>query len=848
MTEHSWQADLERDGFVHLPGVIDADVAARLAMMSLRSLDEYAASEDLVRTGEGVPVKLLYPLGKYPEFLAALGSREIRDVVDALLPRNDSVLTWEDVLVKPSSVGVEVAVHQDIGLDPTRESIHSLGISLNGDRDNPVHFLPGSHRLGPLTKAAVEALWRDCREEFRPVETEAGDVVIHNVHALHYSEANRSARPRATWYLEFRSLRSLLEKGPWSRDWAERRRAIWVHARASNGDYVGFNESGPVKERIERLEAGTESLRVPHVTDVVRYDPTSPYNHFSGWSDDWKSSRPAPGGTHHVTTEGGHAIYPARFHEVLKFHPPGLAPATDGSGSYHITPDGNPAYPERYLRTFGFYDGLAAVQSAHGWLHIRPNGLALYRERYAWCGNFQEGRCPVRLPDGGYVHITDYGSPAYGECHCYAGDFKDGFAVVQREDGKHSHVDRSGNLLHDRWFVDLDVFHKNFARARDERGWHHVDLSGLPLYERRFSNVEPFYNGQARAEGFDGSLSVISESGENLVELRRPLRSPLEELSADMVGVWKTQTIRAAVELGVIDSLPASAEEVEKGLPLAESAGFRLMRALTELGLTWQDGEGMYHPTGRGSHLRRTHPLSLADAALHWGGDSAAAWSAAGRSLRTGRSGFEELRRGNFFDSLQGRPEELQSYHRAMAAYARHDYASIAGAVGFGVHQHILDAGGGTGELVFALLRAFPNLTATVMDRPEVVGAVVAPTDVAERCGFIAGNLFLEWPVASNAVVLARVLHDWPDDAALRILRRARGAMPVGGALYVIEMVLEESLSGSGGLLDLNMLVMTGGAERSLEQFGTLLAQARFELLDVRTTSAISSVIRAKAV
>ena len=84
--------------------------------------------------------------------------------------------------------------------------------------------------------------------------------------------------------------------------------------------------------------------------------------------------------------------------------------------------------------------------------------------------------------------------------------------------------------------------------------------------------MEPFYNGQARVEGFDGSLSVIGESGETLMELREPLRSPVEELSGDMVGMWKTQTIRAAVELGVFESLPASAQEIEKSLGLADSS------------------------------------------------------------------------------------------------------------------------------------------------------------------------------------------------------------------------------------------------------------------------------------
>ena len=95
-------------------------------------------------------------------------------------------------------------------------------------------------------------------------------------------------------------------------------------------------------------------------------------------------------------------------------------------------------------------------------------------------------------------------------------------------------------------------------------------------------------------------------------------------------------------------------------------------------------------------------------------------------------------------------------------------------------------------------------------------------------------------------MVLARVLHDWPDGDAARILERAREAMPRGGSLYVVEMALDES-SAAGGLLDLNMLVTTGGAERSARQFHALLAGAGFEILDVAVTDGVSSVIRARA-
>ena len=560
---------------------------------------------------------------------------------------------------------------------------------------------------------------------------------------------------------------------------------------------------------------------------------------------DWRNYRISADGTHHVCD--GWPAYIARFLDVLKFHAPGLAPVLDDSGAYHIRPDGLSAYESRHIRTFGFYEGRAAVHSAQGWFHILPDGSPLYPERYDWCGNLQEGRSTVRLPDGRYLHVDAEGIPVYEQRYRYAGDFKDGFAVVQRDDGRHSHIDQSGATLHGRWFLDLDVFHKNCARARDENGWHHVNMSGEPLYEARFRNVEPFYNAQARVEGFDGSLSVIGESGGPLVQLREPLRTPVEELSGEMVGMWRTQAIRAAVELGVFEALPALAQDIERSLELADSVGSRLMRAIAELGLVRRDDKGVYHNTEKGALLQHAHPLSLVDAASLWGGETYAAWAEAEYSLRTGRSAFRKLYGQNHFEFLKDRPGQLRSSHRAFASYARHDYHSLATACDFGIHSHILDAGGGTGELSFALLRAYPDLTATVMDLPEVVLEAEPPDDLTGRCRFAAGNLFEQWPVPSDAVILARVLHDWPDDEAVRILERAREAISSGGALYLVEMVLD-GITGSGGLLDLNMLIVAEGAERTAEQFRDLLGRAGFELLQLVPTRSVSSLIKARAI
>ena len=561
-------------------------------------------------------------------------------------------------------------------------------------------------------------------------------------------------------------------------------------------------------------------------------------------NDQWRQYGISEDASHHVYQ--GRPAYPSRFHEVLKFHEPGLAPVLDASGAYHITPDGAAAYESRYARTFGYYESRAAVCSEEGWLHILSDGSPLYEERYEWCGNFQEGRCTVRLTDGSYFHLQADGTPAYRERYRYAGDFKEGHAVVQREDGKHTHIDASGHLLHGRWFHDLDVFHKRYARASDSSGWHHVDMTGEPLYVERFKNVEPFYNGQARVEGFDGSLSVIDESGRTLLKLREPSQSHLEQLSGDMVGLWRTQTIYAAVELGVFEYLPATAEEVERLSQLHRLVGARLMRALVELGLVVRDEASVYHATDLGSLLTEEHPLSLADAARHWGRDSYQSWAGVARSLRSGESAFERLYGANLFDWMQNRPTDLQAYHSAMSTYARNDYRDLAQSVDFSTHDSILDAGGGAGELAFALLRSCPGLVATVMDRAEVMAAARVPADLDGRCRFVAGDLFGEWPVKSDAVVLARVLHDWPDSDVLRILGRAREAMPKDSMLYVVEMVLDEE-TGRGGLLDLNMLVMTQGAERTVEQFENLLTQARFGLMDVIETGSVSSVITARA-
>lgn len=234
----------------------------------------------------------------------------------------------------------------------------------------------------------------------------------------------------------------------------------------------------------------------------------------------WRCAAVASKGTHHVID--GTPMYAARFEAVLRFHEPGLAPARDASGAFHIGPDGAPSYARRFHQSWGFYDGLATVVDKTAWLHVRPDGSDLYGARFAWCGNFQERRCTVRAEDQRYFHIEADGRPAYAARHRYAGDFREGVAVVRFiDDGLCGHVDPSGSSIHDKRFLDLDTFHKGLARARDRRGWMHVDRSGEPVYSERFAAVEPFYNGQALVETLSGTRAVIGVDGIVGIEIGR---------------------------------------------------------------------------------------------------------------------------------------------------------------------------------------------------------------------------------------------------------------------------------------------------------------------------------------
>ena len=539
----------------------------------------------------------------------------------------------------------------------------------------------------------------------------------------------------------------------------------------------------------------------------------------------WEMSQVSQDETHHLLDEK--PIYLKRFFHVLPFHAPGLAPVLDATGAYHIDLTGKAMYPERYTRTFGFYFRRASVNHLEKWWHIFPDGARVYRDVYEWCGNFQDNVCAVR-DDRGFFHIDGAGNRLYPETYRYVGDFHDGIAVVQTEGGLHTHIDLKGQKVHSHFFLDLDMYHKGYARAKNNEGWLHINRSGLPLYQERYSCVEPFYNGLARVETMWGEILRINERGIVLEILRRGTIDPFHEVSKDLVSYWKLFTLKAAQDYNLFDLLPSSLAKIASQTTLSPLMVEALLLALKEIGYL-RESKLVWSLTTLGAFLSSDHSFSLKEAQILWMGEHFNSWNGLSDFFKTGAPPFENQYQMPWFDFLARHPDKERQYHQAISQYAKWDYRELAQKIDCSSAASVADIGGSTGAALNILMDAYPQLEGHLIDLPSVIDQIQTPLRKqlhVYRCDF-----FGKWPkLKVDVALLCRVIHDWENKQATHILKQAHTLLKNRTSrLLVIENILDKH-TGKGALLNLNMRVMTGGQERTLETFCCLFEQAGFFL------------------
>lgn len=303
-------------------------------------------------------------------------------------------------------------------------------------------------------------------------------------------------------------------------------------------------------------------------------------------------------------------------------------------------------------------------------------------------------------------------------------------------------------------------------------------------------------------------------------------------------GAWVSMCVRAACELGVVDALdePRCLAELAARTSSDPTALARLLRVLVDLGLLEVAGD-RFAATSRGEVLRVGHPTDVRSLALMQTViPKLTAWRHLADAVRRGEPVFEKLHGMSSWAWLAANPAEEAVFNAAMARRAALQVAAIRAAYDLATTRQVVDVGGGNGAVVAGLLAEEPLLSAVVADRPDVAAAATAALTSAGLGGRARGapaDFFVSVPSGGDLYVLSNVLHDWDDAEAIRILGTVHAAMRPDAHLLIVENVLDApgrtpAQQRDVHLVDLHMLVMFGGRERTKEEYDALLVAAGF--------------------
>jgi len=309
-----------------------------------------------------------------------------------------------------------------------------------------------------------------------------------------------------------------------------------------------------------------------------------------------------------------------------------------------------------------------------------------------------------------------------------------------------------------------------------------------------------------------------------------------------LFGFFPPPVLHVAAVLGLPDLLvdgPRTTAELAERTATHEPSLGRVLRALACLGVLAETAPGTYGlgPFGRG--LVTDDPASLRHLVLLFASHEVwRSWSELDVTVRTGEPAWDRVTGRSAFAFMADDPDYRAMFNRAMGEGTRNAVAGVLEVGDFGRFGHVTDVGGGDGTLLAAVLAAHPGLRGTVFDTADGMAEaapVLAAAGVADRCTAVAGDFFAAVPAGADAYLIKSVIHDWNDEKATAVLVRVREAMPAGATLLVVEPVMPDTPSPSRDVLmmvmsDLNMLVCTGGRERTEAEFRALLTGAGFAL------------------
>ena len=315
-------------------------------------------------------------------------------------------------------------------------------------------------------------------------------------------------------------------------------------------------------------------------------------------------------------------------------------------------------------------------------------------------------------------------------------------------------------------------------------------------------------------------------------------------------GFLRTQALLTVARLGVADIVgeePVRVEDLAARVGADPGALHRVMRLLASLGIFSEAEPGAFVATPLSDGLRDDHPASVRYMAMQQGSPTYLAAGEMLRAVQTGEPVAEAVFGMSLFEHLAANPEASDIFNRAMAGGAG-GRAAVALGYDWSAASVVADIGGGNGKLLTAVLDANAHLQGVVFDLPHVVAdarALIEEAGLSDRCETAAGDFLTDALPRADVYILAQILHDWDDERAVAILRSCRRSIGDGGRLLVVEQVLPDGDEPSyGKLLDLIMLLLLGGKERTRSEWPALLQEGRFELVSI-TPGPLTNLIEA---
>lgn len=333
------------------------------------------------------------------------------------------------------------------------------------------------------------------------------------------------------------------------------------------------------------------------------------------------------------------------------------------------------------------------------------------------------------------------------------------------------------------------------------------------------------------------------------------VQPPAQAMFKMITGFWVSQTVGAIAHLGVCDQLvdgPEGADALSTRVGADSTALFRVLRAAASVGVLRHHEDDTFSLTPLGETLRSNVPGSMRDMAIaqtgrgHW-----QPWGAFVDAVKTGRTQAEQVLGKSIFQHYADNAVERTAFMGAMQGLSDLVGAELVRLVDWSGVEKVVDVGGSGGTLVSAVLDAHPRASGILFDLPEVAsrarGAIEA-RGLAGRCETMGGDFFQSVPGDADAYILKQILHDWDDEQSVTILRNVTKGLRPGGRVLVVEMVIPDDRTPTAAqLMDLNMLAMLPGRERTRSEYGALLDAAGLRLQSVTETRSPFQIVEARA-